>query len=94
VGSAHAYDRDYAFLTRGRFEIHFFAHRDLEPAASSAGRYLRVLDVAEIYAACESAEWPMHGIPRIDKLEDEPWGLREFSVVDPDGNLLRMGQVI
>jgi len=94
AGGAHAYNGDYAILTRGSIEIHFFAHRDLEPAASSAGCYLRVLDVAEIYAACESAELPKQGIPRIDKLEDKPWGLREFAVVDPDGNLLRIGQVI
>jgi hypothetical protein len=30
----------------------------------------------------------------MDTLEDKPWGLREFAVVDPDGNLLRIGQVI
>lgn len=30
----------------------------------------------------------------MDALEDEPWGLREFAVVDPDGSLLRIGQVI
>ncbi|EJH4818460.1 GNAT family N-acetyltransferase, partial [Pseudomonas aeruginosa] len=25
-------------------------------------------------------------------LEDQPWGMREFALVDPDGNLLRVGQ--
>jgi hypothetical protein len=30
----------------------------------------------------------------MDLLEDKPWGLREFAVVDPDGNLIRIGQVI
>ncbi len=30
----------------------------------------------------------------MDALEDKPWGLREFAVVDPDGKLLRIGQVI
>ena len=32
------------------------------------------------------------GIPRITALEDQPWGMREFALVDPDGNLLRVGQ--
>jgi len=30
----------------------------------------------------------------MDTLEDKPWGLREFAVIDPDGNLIRIGQVI
>jgi hypothetical protein len=30
----------------------------------------------------------------MERLEDKPWGLREFAIVDPDGNLLRIGQVI
>jgi len=30
----------------------------------------------------------------MDALEDKPWGLREFAVVDPDGNLLRVGPMI
>jgi hypothetical protein len=30
----------------------------------------------------------------MDMLEDKPWGLREFAVVDPDGNLIRIGQII
>jgi hypothetical protein len=33
-------------------------------------------------------QYPAHS------LEDKPWGLREFAVVDPDGNLLRIGQLI
>jgi hypothetical protein len=30
----------------------------------------------------------------MDILEDKPWGLREFAVLDLDGNLLRIGQII
>jgi hypothetical protein len=30
----------------------------------------------------------------MDALEDKPWGLREFAVIDPDGNLLRIGQLL
>jgi len=30
----------------------------------------------------------------MDILEDKPWGLREFVVVDLDGNLIRIGQII
>jgi hypothetical protein len=31
---------------------------------------------------------------RMDTLEDKPWDIREFAVVDLNGNLLRIGEVI
>jgi catechol 2,3-dioxygenase-like lactoylglutathione lyase family enzyme len=93
-GGAHEFNAEYAILRRGAIELHFFTHRELVPAASSAGCYIRVLDVENIYRACSLNELPKSGIPRMERLEDKPWGLREFSIVDPDGNLLRVGQII
>jgi catechol 2,3-dioxygenase-like lactoylglutathione lyase family enzyme len=94
TGGAHAADAGYAILKRGDIELHFFTHRELVPAESSAGCYIRVQGVGPIHEAWASAGLPKRGIPRIDALEDKPWGLREFAVVDPDGNLLRIGQVL
>jgi diamine N-acetyltransferase len=93
-GGAHAADARYAILRRGAIELHFFAHEGLVPAESTAGCYLRVSDVEAVHRAFAAAGLPGAGIPRMDALEDKPWGLREFAVVDPDGNLLRVGQVI
>jgi len=93
-GGAHEFNHNYAILRRGSVELHFFTHKDLVPADSSAGCYIRVLDVDEVHRAFASSPLPRAGIPRMDALEDKPWGLREFAVVDPDGNLLRIGQVI
>lgn len=84
----------YAILTRGDLELHFFAHPDLVPATSHAGCYLRVRDVDRLHADLRRAALPAHGIPRMDAPGDKPWGMREFAIVDPDGNLLRIGQVI
>jgi len=81
-------------LRRGDVELHFFTHEELNPAESSAGCYIRVLDVEKIYRDCSSSRLPRTGIPRMEPLENKPWGLREFAIVDPDGNLLRIGQVI
>lgn len=92
-GGAHAFDSGYAILRRGTVELHFFTHRELVPAQSSAGCYIRVTDVDSFYRACVSCALPSTGIPRMDVLEDKPWGLREFAIVDPDGNLIRIGQV-
>lgn len=93
-GGAHEFDSGYAILRRGSVELHFFTHRDLVPAESSAGCYIRVLDVESFFRSCLSSQLPFTGIPRMDILEDKPWGLREFAVVDPDGNLIRIGQII
>lgn len=93
-GGPHAFDPRYAILTRGALEIHFFTHEALMPETSYAVCYLRVGDVEEIHRACAAIALPRTGAPRMDPLEDKPWGLREFAVVDPDGNLLRIGQVI
>lgn len=94
AGGAHASDSGYAILRRGAIELHFFSHPSLVPAESFAGCYLRVADVDRMHRDMSSSDLPRTGIPRMDRLEDKPWGLREFAVVDPDGNLLRIGQVI
>lgn len=85
---------EYAILTRGDLELHFFAHPDVVPAESHAGCYLRVGDVDAIYRAFARAALPGAGIPRMDVIGDKPWGMREFAVVDENGNLLRIGQVL
>ena len=92
-GGVHSHG-DYAILARGTLELHFFTHSELRPEESSAGCYLRVIDVDSIYRAFSAAGLPRQGIPRVDALQDKPWGLREFAVVDADGNLLRIGQII
>lgn len=84
----------YATLTRGSVEIHFFTHNKLDPAESSAGCYIRVQNVDGIYEVFAKANLPKAGIPRMDQLDTKPWGMREFAIVDPDGNLIRIGQTI
>lgn len=93
-GGAHEFNSEYAILRRGAIELHFFTHKALIPAESAAGCYIRVLDVQRVYQDCAAAALPATGIPRMDRLEHKPWGLREFAIVDPDGNLLRIGQII
>jgi catechol 2,3-dioxygenase-like lactoylglutathione lyase family enzyme len=93
-GGAHEFSQEYAIFKRGDIELHFFTHAELDPAQSWAGCYIRVGDVQSLYETSLASGLPDSGTPRIFRLEDKPWGLREFAVVDPDGNLLRIGQVI
>lgn len=49
-------------------------------------------DVEPLYQAFLAAGLPKRGIPRMDPIENKPWGMREIAIVDDDGNLLRVGQ--
>lgn len=93
-GGANAFDAAYAILTLGDIELHFFAHPALLPAENHAGCYIRTDRVEQLHAAFLVARLPAVGIPRLEAVSDKPWGMREFALVDHDGNLVRVGQVI
>jgi hypothetical protein len=48
--------------------------------------YLHVRGVDELHKA-----WAAAGLS-VSEVRDEPWEMREFNVVDPGGNLVRVGQ--
>jgi catechol 2,3-dioxygenase-like lactoylglutathione lyase family enzyme len=83
----------YAFLTRGAIELHFFPHPDLKPHECYAGCYVRLQGVDALHAELAAANLPAQGIPRLERVEDKPWGMREFALLDIDGNLIKFGRV-
>lgn len=72
--------------------MHFFAYEELLPSENYAQCYWRVKQVDALYAECKGANLPRFGAPRLETVEDKPWGMREFAIVDPNGNLVRIGQ--
>jgi catechol 2,3-dioxygenase-like lactoylglutathione lyase family enzyme len=80
---------EYGILERDGVELHFYAYRDLDPAANSAGCYMRVSDVDALHA-----EFSARQVERLTPVEDKRWHMREFCIIDPNGNLLRFGQAI
>lgn len=93
VGRAPAPD-DYAMLRRGDIEIHLFGAPELDPATCYGGCYVRVTDADALHAEFAKLGFPTEGIPRVGPPADQPWGMREFHVVDPSGNLLRIGSFL
>ena len=97
-GFAVGYRQDepepYAILGRGLVELHFFGFPDLRPQDSYAGCYLRVSDVDRLHADWSALGLPAAGIPRLTEVRNESWGMREFALVDPNGNLVRVGEQI
>jgi catechol 2,3-dioxygenase-like lactoylglutathione lyase family enzyme len=83
---------EYLIMVRGRVGLHFFQHAELDPWSSIAGCYLYVEDADELWRELAALELPAEGIPRLHgEPEDTDYGAREFALVDPDGNLLRIG---
>jgi catechol 2,3-dioxygenase-like lactoylglutathione lyase family enzyme len=81
----------YAILGREHVEMHFFLDAGLDPGKNSAGCYWRVDDADALHAEYRPLGLPSSGMPRLTNVEDKPWGTREFALVDPSGNLVRVG---
>ncbi|MBB6310107.1 VOC family protein [Xanthobacter tagetidis] len=78
---------DYAIVGRDAdFEIHFWRCAD-KAIAEATSVYVRPDDIEALHAAMAGAA---EG-GRISEVQDREWGMREFYVWDPDGNLLRFG---
>ena len=84
---------EYLIVRRGDVELHFFPWPEIDPWSSIAGCYLRVDDASEWYDAWADLGIPDSGIPRLTNPTNRD-GVREFALVDPDGNLLRVGQAM
>ena len=80
---------DYLMVRRDAAELHFFLHRDLDPATNDGQVYIRTDDIDNLYRSLQSHGVAIH--PN-GALHVKPWGQREFSVLDPDSNLLTFGQ--
>lgn len=76
----------YLLVRRDDVELHFVHSPGTDPAESHGGCYLRLADTQAVYE-----EWEPRGVPGLHPPRDTPWGMREFFVVDPSGNLLRIG---
>jgi len=88
---AFAYDggHDYGFADRDGTGLHLAADPDHDPA-HAASTYLYVGDADALFE-----EWSRPGIGgRTAPVEPTPYGLREGSHTDPDGNLIRFGSPV
>ena len=81
----------YEILSRGELVVHFFSDPHLKAEENCSGCYWRVKDADVFYAEATALRLPPTGIPRLTAPQDQTWGMREFNLVDPSGNLLRIG---
>jgi len=78
---------DYLMIEKDDIEIHFFEFKALDPKENYGQVYIRTNDIDKLYYSLDTNAIHPNG-----KLETKPWGQKEFSMLDPDSNLLTFGQ--
>jgi catechol 2,3-dioxygenase-like lactoylglutathione lyase family enzyme len=85
---------DYLLLKRDLAEVHSQLDLELDPVANDHAGFMRPEDVDAFSREIAGLGLPSEGVPRFEHAQDQPWGMRELTIVDPDGNLIRAAQEI
>lgn len=81
----------YLMVQKDQIQIHFFEFKELDPKENYGQVYIRTDDIDAWYQLAVNNKVSM---PAAGHLEIKPWQQKEFSVLDPDHNLLTFGQPI
>ncbi len=80
---------DYLLLSKEQIELHFFTFKALKPTENYGQVYIRTNNIDALYRSLIANGVQIHPS---GALGTRPWGQREFSLLDPDHNLLTFGQ--
>jgi hypothetical protein len=78
---------NYLMLHYKNVELHFYYTKD-KTLFGKTSCYLMVDNIEDLYGCFSGKEL----INTDRKLEDKPWGTKEFSIIDNNGNIIRFGQ--
>ncbi|RYD80353.1 MAG: VOC family protein [Sphingobacteriales bacterium] len=79
----------YLMLEKDAVQLHFFEFAALDPVENYGQVYIRCSDIDTLYSSLLENNIAIH--PN-GQLAVKPWGQKEFSLLDPDNNLLTFGQ--
>jgi catechol 2,3-dioxygenase-like lactoylglutathione lyase family enzyme len=79
----------YLMLKKDKVELHFFEFKELNPKENYGQVYIRTDHIELLYQDLLDRLIAIH--PN-GPLHIKPWGQKEFSLLDPDNNLLTFGQ--
>lgn len=79
----------YLIVQKDKIQIHFFEFKELDPKENYGQVYIRTNDIDGLYKSMLDDNIDIH--PN-GNLQTKPWGQKEFSLLDPDNNLLTFGQ--
>lgn len=81
----------YLIVYKDKIQIHFFEFKELNLKENYGQVYIRTDDIDELYDTYLDRKISIH--PN-GHLQVKPWAQKEFSLLDPDNNLLTFGQRI
>jgi hypothetical protein len=79
----------YLMLEKEGIEIHFFEFKEIDPKENYGQVYIRTDNIDELYQQMLDSGISIHPSGH---LQVKPWRQKEFSILDPDNNLLTFGQ--
>lgn len=80
---------NYLMVQKDDIQIHFFEFKGLKTRKNYGQVYIRTNDIESLYEELIANNVDIH--PN-GALEIKAWGQKEFSLLDPDNNLLTFGQ--
>ena len=82
---------DYLMVQKDQIQLHFFEFKNLDPKENYGQVYIRTDAIDSLYGSLLENNVLIHPNGRI---QEKPWGQKEFSLLDPDNNLLTFGQAL
>lgn len=82
---------EYLMIQKDNVQIHFFEFKELDPSENYGQVYIRTDEIDGLYQSLLDRKISIHPA---GNLQTKPWGQKEFSLLDPDNNLLTFGQSI
>ncbi len=79
----------YLMVQKDHIEIHFFEYKDIDPKENYGQVYIRTDEIDKWYQLALELKI---NIPTAGHLQMKPWLQKEFSILDPDHNLLTFGE--
>ena len=81
----------YLMLQKDNIQIHFFEFKELDPKKNYGQVYIRTNEIEKLYQLLLDKKIEIH---EAGHLQTKSWGQKEFSLLDPDTNLLTFGQSV
>lgn len=81
----------YLMIQKDKVQIHFFEFKQIDPEGNYGQVYIRTSEIDKLYHSFMDKKINIHPA---GELQTKAWGQKEFSVLDPDNNLLTFGQSI
>ena len=81
----------YLMVEKDNIQIHFFEFKALDPGQNYGQVYIRTDHIEALYGSMKQNNVAIHPAGH---LQAKPWGQKEFSILDPDNNLLTFGELI